>query len=469
MRKYLSMIILIISSVLYGCVSAGGTLASGKGSLKYEKTGNGVKVASASAEMSVEVWKGDILKVIWRKKGAQVPQETIVTAPEPPPFEVSEGDNIISLRTDRLTAEINMESGAVTYYDMHKNLLLAEGGRFVEETPEASGKYSVKQEFMFRPWEGLYGLEGYSSPDIYGAPEFNIKNSGKFPLLVSTAGYGIIWQGDNGAKFSGKPDDSYFSSDNAGGLEYYFIYGGTAGKTIAAACLITGKPSEPGNDDIARAAAMATGGIENNSKLGNRFLPYVSSSLWETFETGMPFIQQAAAVYTEGLKPHFAQYQYMAGKFIMACPVTMTAGTAAAELPEGRVWYDFWKGIAMDGGQSIKLKVEKGKTPIYIPAGSILPLSASNNSLEIRVYPGQDAEFTMHYGTAGNSNIRLYWEQRAKTLTIGQLKGGDVAGVKGMKMKIVFVKKGHGAGAKEEPKPDSVVDYNGEITFVRMK
>ena len=121
-------------------------------------------------------------------------------------------------------------------------------------------------------------------------------------------------------------------------------------------------------------------------------------------------------------------------------PVDWTAPkTFSVYLPAGAQWYDYWTNTRLDGGQTVSAAAPLSHAPLYIKAGSILPLGpdvqyANENkfdNLELVVYPGADATFTLYEDEGDNYNyekgqystIQLTWNDRNKTLTIGKRNG----------------------------------------------
>ena len=108
-------------------------------------------------------------------------------------------------------------------------------------------------------------------------------------------------------------------------------------------------------------------------------------------------------------------------------------------LPKGANWYDFWTGKRYAGGQMITLETQLNHVPMFIRAGSILPLGPVMqyvgekqwDNLEMRVYPGDDATFTLYEDEGDNYNyekgvystISITWKESTHTLTIGERKG----------------------------------------------
>ena len=89
--------------------------------------------------------------------------------------------------------------------------------------------------------------------------------------------------------------------------------------------------------------------------------------------------------------------------------------------------------------------------------------------MEIRVYPGRDADFTVYedqgdgyaYERGRRAAIPIHWDDQRHLLTIGPTVGSFV----GMRMhhafRIVNVRAGHGTGILPDEDADRVVEYDG--------
>jgi alpha-D-xyloside xylohydrolase len=113
--------------------------------------------------------------------------------------------------------------------------------------------------------------------------------------------------------------------------------------------------------------------------------------------------------------------------------------TATKYLPKGTLWYDFWTGQSYRGGQTVTLTTHLSRVPMFVRAGSILPLGPEMqytgekawDQLEIRVYPGADGDFTLYEDEGDGYNyergiyttLSFHWDDHQRTLTIGQRKG----------------------------------------------
>ena len=113
--------------------------------------------------------------------------------------------------------------------------------------------------------------------------------------------------------------------------------------------------------------------------------------------------------------------------------------TASKYLPKGALWYDFWTGNQYKGGQNVVFTTSFDRVPMFVRAGSILPLGPEMqyvgektwDNLELHIYPGANGEFTLYEDEGDNYNyekgvystIKFEWNDRARMLTIGSRQG----------------------------------------------
>lgn len=128
-------------------------------------------------------------------------------------------------------------------------------------------------------------------------------------------------------------------------------------------------------------------------------------------------------------------------------------------LPAGTSWFDFWTNEKYNGGQEVTLTTTIDKIPLFIKAGSIVPFGSNVqfatekkwDELEIRIYPGANAEFTLYEDENDNYNyekglystISFTWNDVKKSLTVNDRKGSFQGMLTTRKFKIVIVSDSH--------------------------
>ncbi|MGC9353161.1 MAG: TIM-barrel domain-containing protein [Mariniphaga sp.] len=152
-------------------------------------------------------------------------------------------------------------------------------------------------------------------------------------------------------------------------------------------------------------------------------------------------------------------------------------------LPKSSNWFDFWRGTYFMGGQTIQVPAPIDQIPLLIKAGSIIPMGPylqyadekPADPLELRVYTGADAGFTLYEDENDNYNyekgiyatIQFKWNEREQTLTVGKRKGEFPGMLKNRTFNIVWVNKEHGIGVEPSVTVDKQVQYSGEEIVIR--
>jgi alpha-D-xyloside xylohydrolase len=218
-------------------------------------------------------------------------------------------------------------------------------------------------------------------------------------------------------------------------------------------------------------------------RLRYRMLPYIYTlAARTTFEGYTPMRALAFDFRTDDTALSISN-EFMLGPALLAAPVTK-AGAAARDvyLPGDADWYDFWTGQLVHGGQTVSRATPLAVMPVYVRAGSILPLGpeieyASEkpaDPIELRIYPGRDGSFRLYeddgttysYEKGAYAWIPMQWNDSARTLVIGARQGQFTGMLAARMFKIVLVSPGQGVG--EGPSTGKTVVYSGAALEVRL-
>jgi alpha-glucosidase (family GH31 glycosyl hydrolase) len=149
-------------------------------------------------------------------------------------------------------------------------------------------------------------------------------------------------------------------------------------------------------------------------ELRYRMLPYLYSAVRECATTGMPMMRPLWLHFPDDPRSVECQDQYMWGKSLLVAPVLEKGATARrVYLPPG-IWYDFWTGDRIEGGRDINRSVDLETLPLYVRAGSILPLGPVkqfvdenvDGHLSLSIYPGANASFLLYEDDGRSFNYR---------------------------------------------------------------
>ena len=248
--------------------------------------------------------------------------------------------------------------------------------------------------------------------------------------------------------------------------------------------------------------------IEKMIRLRYRLIPYLYSTAWQITSANGSYLRPLFSDFAADKKVWNATDEFMFGRSILAAPIVdpqyteekivkedaMTgwdrkdvrgkmedgrsvdwsvSKSVVKYLPKGALWYDFWTNKTYKGGQNITFETSFDRVPMFIRAGSILPLGPEMqyvgekawDNLEIRVYPGADGDFTLYEDEGDGYNyekgiyttITFHWNNKSRTLTIGNRKGEYPGMLKTRRFTIVL--------------PDgttTTIDYDGTSKSVNL-
>jgi alpha-glucosidase (family GH31 glycosyl hydrolase) len=149
-------------------------------------------------------------------------------------------------------------------------------------------------------------------------------------------------------------------------------------------------------------------------ELRYRMLPYLYSAVRECATSGMPIMRALWLHFPDDAKAVECGDEYLWGRSILVAPVVENeATTRRVYLPRG-AWYDFWTAERLEGGREIDRPVDLETTPLYVRAGSILPLGPVkqftaervDEPLSVSIYPGADASFLLYEDDGSSFDYR---------------------------------------------------------------
>lgn len=239
--------------------------------------------------------------------------------------------------------------------------------------------------------------------------------------------------------------------------------------------------------------------IEKYINLRYRLLPYIYSTSWQVTANASSMMRALMMDFASDKKVLDINNEYMFGKSILVSPVTEPLYTenkkegstsdfskvksSKTYLPEGAEWYDFWSGVKLQGGQEVERPTPIDIMPLYVKAGSIIPMGPTvqyaaekQDPIEIRIYPGANGTFVLYDDEKDNYNyekgmyatIDLKWDDATKTLTIGDRKGKFPGMLKNRKFEVVVVNEKSGTGT-EISKTVKTINYSGKVIVVKFK
>lgn len=183
--------------------------------------------------------------------------------------------------------------------------------------------------------------------------------------------------------------------------------------------------------------------IVRQIKLRYKLLPYIYSNAARVSSEGYTMMRSFVFDFAKDVKAleNPQKTDFMCGDALLVSPITEGGQKEwKTYLPQSAGWYAFDTNKYFKGGKEIKTKVSLESIPVFVKAGSIIPMAGeemSNSSrvneasLEVRVYTGADASFvyyeddglTTQYSEGEYSRIRMEWNEATKKFTISAPEG----------------------------------------------
>lgn len=176
-------------------------------------------------------------------------------------------------------------------------------------------------------------------------------------------------------------------------------------------------------------------------RLRYRLFPYIYSEAAKISREGSTLMRPLVFDFPADVEALEQDNEYMFGPSLLINPVTEKGVKQwKTYLPDYAYgWYDFWTGEKIAGNQWVDVSVDIEKIPVFVKAGTILPMGEDKQSVSDKkdgaitftVYPGKDASFSLYedegdnynYETGAFSIIDFYWDDDKNRLTIGRREG----------------------------------------------
>jgi alpha-D-xyloside xylohydrolase len=221
-------------------------------------------------------------------------------------------------------------------------------------------------------------------------------------------------------------------------------------------------------------------------RLRYRLLPYLYSLGGAVTRHGGTILRPMVMDFPSDTTARDLADQYLFGPAFLVAPVTTyQARTRSVYLPSTPGgWYLFWTGAAAGGGGTVSAPAPYDAMPVYVRAGSILPLGPDlqytdekpPDPISLYVYGGADGSFVLYeddgttnaYETGAYSEIRLEWTDATKTVTIGARTGSFSGMLASRTFQVFRIDAAKAVPYPATAAPDATVTYQGAAVTVPL-
>jgi alpha-D-xyloside xylohydrolase len=210
------------------------------------------------------------------------------------------------------------------------------------------------------------------------------------------------------------------------------------------------------------------------TQLRYRLMPYIYSLAGMTYLNDYTIMRPLVMDFTADTRVNNISDQYMFGPALMVCPVyTYGARQREVYFPAGSVWYDYYTGARIEGGQTLTVDAPYEHIPLYVRGGSILPVGPEMqysdekqpDVIDLYVFAGRDGQFNLYEDEGTNYNyekgqyalIPFAYNEAEGTLTVGARQGEFPGMLKERTFRVIV--------GKQQPVE---VTYNGAAQTVKL-
>ena len=213
-----------------------------------------------------------------------------------------------------------------------------------------------------------------------------------------------------------------------------------------------------------------------------RLMPYIYSQAWQVTSQHGTLMRPLVMDWRTDVDAQNTGDEYLFGPAILVSPVTTHGATSRSVYLPKADWYDFWTGAKQSGGKRIEADAPISKLPLFVRAGSILPMGPAMewttqkpaDPIELRIYAGTDGDFIFYedqndgyqYEKGAHATIALHWDDAANRLTLGAREGTFPGMLPQHTFRVILVSANHGVGIDETATADKTITYTGEMQAV---
>ncbi len=206
----------------------------------YKKDASGILFLLDKGQMQLNICKADLIEVKYTLLGKFSEKKSLVVNNDwalRTTFQVMEANGNVVITTSSLRLMVNKATNAISYYTLQGKLITSEDKANKSMKPATIAgieTYNVSTGFNSPADEALFGLGCHPvdslSMNYKGRnQELAIKYmTGAIPVLLSTRGYGLMWDNYSASNFYGaEAGNTKFNyvSESGKQVDYYFFYG----------------------------------------------------------------------------------------------------------------------------------------------------------------------------------------------------------------------------------------------------
>ncbi|WDF57281.1 glycoside hydrolase family 31 protein [Mucilaginibacter sp. KACC 22063] len=221
----------------------------------YQQSKEGVKAVIDGVSVNIVFYSPAIARVEKFPVGHHFTKNSlaVIKQPENVPLAVTRNSNVVTIKSSKLTANLNLATGKVWFETSAGQPLLSEkdyGAQFTQVDDKGKATFEVRQAFKLDTTEVIYGLGQQQNGKLSQRFEKVFLQQGNtrvcIPFFQSVKGYGLYWDNYSPTTFNDNKQETSFDSERGDNIDYYVMAGRGTDGVVAEMRTLTGQvPMKP--------------------------------------------------------------------------------------------------------------------------------------------------------------------------------------------------------------------------------
>lgn len=217
---------------------------------EWQHTKNGITLVTNQTVIEIQFYTDSSVRILKSPVATSFRKQSlsVIATPREIKLLTKVKNNELNISSGVIRVNCDRETGTIRFYNKKGEQLLQEkkGSAYFRPFNDAGDStYTVSQSFVLDKEEPIYGLGQQQQGKMVQRNLTLRMEQGNthdyIPFFQSVKGYGLFWDNYSPTLFTDNEQATSFTSDVGDGIDYYFMYGGSADGVIGCMRELTGR------------------------------------------------------------------------------------------------------------------------------------------------------------------------------------------------------------------------------------